>query len=72
MKIKYDGNIYAERAVIRAANDYSAIAKVTIASDGRDIKCSFSDCSYDEETTVREFSNYIIGQMNQETKYDNC
>lgn len=67
MKIKYDSNIYAEQAIIHAANDYSAIAKVTVKSSDRYIECSFSDCNYDEETTIKEFSNYIIDRMNQES-----
>jgi hypothetical protein len=66
MKIRYDGNIYTEKAIVRAADDYSQIAKVTVKFHDQYIECSFSHCQYDEKTTISEFSNYIIDCMNQE------
>ena len=71
MKIKYDCDIYAKKTIIRATNDYTKIAKINVKTKGHYIECSFLNCVYGEEITMKRFSNYLIDCMNQDSKYDN-
>lgn len=60
-------DLYRKECVERAVQDYRALARIKISSADKYIACTFSRCSYDKTTTIREFSNYIIDLMNQVT-----
>lgn len=48
-----------------AVQAYRSIATVKIVSDKGYWVCVFEDCVYDNETTKREFENYVIALVNR-------
>lgn len=59
--------LYQRQCVEQAVQDYRALARIRVSHSDGYIVCTFSRCSYDRETTIKEFSNYIIDLMNQVT-----
>ena len=58
----FDTDIYKPEAVIKAASDYSGVAKIILRSDSvsGQYECILSDCLYDEALTAKEFANYVL------------
>ena len=59
--------LYQRECVDQAVQDYRALARIKVSSLDKYIGCTFSRCSYSKETTIKEFSNYVIDLMNQVT-----
>lgn len=49
---------------MEAAAAYSALASIEVQKVTDSYMLLFSDCKYDEQTTVCEFENYLIGLEN--------
>ena len=43
---------------------YKDFARISIISDGQFFAVKFDHCRYEEERTVKEFENYLIGLEN--------
>lgn len=71
-KIEFDGDIYNKSAVIRAATGFSNVAKITVTQIGSKILCVLVSSKYNEETTIKEFGNYVIDCMNQRPVDERC
>lgn len=63
--MKLNKSIYSEKCILKAINDYSGLAKISISSINNYFICSFSECKYNEIITKKEFENHIIDIMNQ-------
>ena len=57
--------IYCLQYIERAVQAYRSIATIKIVPDKGYWVCVFEDCVYDNETTKREFENYVIALMNR-------
>lgn len=57
--------IYCPQYIEMAVQAYRSIATVKIVSDKGYWVCVFEDCVYDNETTKREFENYVIALVNR-------
>lgn len=56
--------IYSEKALKQAIKDYLPLALIEMNSNADKVNLTFSNCKYDEEKTIREFENYLIGIEN--------
>ncbi len=63
--LKLASDIYDIEAIKRACDAYSQISSISVASQERAYALTFDDCKYDEERTVLEFENYLIGMENK-------
>lgn len=57
-------DIYQEASVIQAIQDFRRLAHIKLKHQGDYFVCAFSRCVYEKETTIHEFSNYVIDLMN--------
>lgn len=60
MIIQFDKSLYSEQAVKQAIDDYAPIAKIHISCTPEYYVCSIVQSNYPIETTVQEFSNYVL------------
>ncbi len=70
MKIQFDRSIYSVEIIKRAIIDYSSISKIELTIDDTQTSCTFNECKFDKEITIREFANYLIDCINQENRYE--
>ena len=56
--------IYSLENISKAAEAYKNLAKIKISGKSENITILFWKCKYDEERTIREFENYLIGLEN--------
>jgi len=63
-KIKIRSEIFSERNIKQALADYKNIAKASLKNGNPYHTVTFWKCIYDEELTVKEFENYLIGLEN--------
>ena len=64
MEMKINRSIYSDETIQKAVRDYQDIASITIDVQDKYVLLSFVKCKYDEERTIREFENYLIGLEN--------
>lgn len=57
--------IYDYSFAVIATKEFASIANITIKNEEGYLRCVFSNCTYDVETTMKEFENYIIDLNNQ-------
>ena len=57
-------NIYSNKSLRAAITAYSGYASITIQDHAKTCSLFFTDCRYDEERTIKEFENYLIGLEN--------
>ena len=55
---------YNEALIVRGAEAYQKIAKITVEEEDDYWNCNFQQCVYSDEETIREFENYLICLMN--------
>lgn len=63
-KIQINSEIFSEKTVKQALRDYGNIAKTSLKNKGEYFIVTFWKCKFDEEQTLREFENYMIGLEN--------
>lgn len=63
-KIDLSSEIYSENSVVQAARAYRGYADISVETKSGYIIVTFKKCRYDEQTTVKEFENYLIGAEN--------
>ena len=57
----FSKEIYKEGPIEMAVEAYSGIARITIIEDPYYWNITFENCVYDEQLTVHEFENYLLG-----------
>jgi len=60
----YNLDIYPERIIMQAINDYRGICNIVANIQDSYAVCQFSHGKTDERTIVLEFSNYLIELLN--------
>ena len=60
MIIEFDKTIYSEKAVRQAINTYASIANIEMINTPERCVCSINQSIYPIETTLLEFSNYVL------------
>lgn len=63
--LKLKKELFAIKAIQRAAFDYRELANIQVYEVEDYVICEFKNCVYDCKTTKREFENYVIGLSNQ-------
>lgn len=63
-KIQINSEIFSEKTVKQALDDYKRIAKTSMKNKGEYYIVTFWKCKFDEEQTISEFENYMIGLEN--------
>lgn len=63
-KIQVNSEIFSEETVKQALRDYGNIAKTTLKNERNYFIVTFWKCKFDEDQTLREFENYMIGLEN--------
>ena len=64
IRLSVNTDIYSIENILYAAEAYKNLAKINILRKSETAKIVFRNCKYDEERTVREFENYLIGLEN--------
>lgn len=64
-ELKLSKEIYNDSLVNIAVKQFSGISNIVINNEEFYLKCVFSRCVYDVETTLKEFENYVIDLNNQ-------
>lgn len=64
MQQLYSKQIYDSKILIKAAEDFSKIAEISLQDNDENWICVFSCCLYNEELTAKEYSNYVLDLMN--------
>jgi len=62
--VKYNRSIYSNRAIDEAILAYSQLATITKSINNEYVELTFDNCKYDDDITVKEFENYLIGIEN--------
>ena len=57
-------DIYSSESIKKAIGSYAGLAEFGIFDAGDYIGVLFNNCKYDEQRTVKEFENYLIGMEN--------
>ena len=57
--------LYSLKNIQKAQADYSSLAHIILHEEVRFWKLSFDRCRFQENITVCEFENYLIGLENQ-------
>lgn len=63
-KITVNLEIYSEKTIQKAIQDYHSLAKISVKHRKERATITFWHCKYDENKTVKEFENYLIGIEN--------
>lgn len=63
-KLKLNRSVYSEDSIKVALQAYKDFAAITMNDEAHEIVLIFELCRYDEELTVKEFENYLIGVEN--------
>lgn len=66
IKIRLNYDVYSLKSIRAAKEAYSDLANIAIIRRRRDIELIFTSCRFDEEQTVKEFENYLIGLENSQ------
>ena len=65
MTIQLSKEVYCKAALVRAVQDYAAIAQIHISESAKYYNCKIKQSVYDYHLTAAEFENYMIAMMNQ-------
>jgi len=63
-KIQIRREIFSLQSIQRAVEDYKKIAKTSLKTGKTYYTVTFWKCIHDEDLTVKEFKNYLIGLEN--------
>ena len=63
-KIKLNRSIYSDKAINSALTAYNNLAMFTVDLNSEYATVTFIKCKYDEDQTIKEFENYLIGAEN--------
>lgn len=64
VQIDLNTEIYSEESVKQAIQAYRDYATISTGSKRGHIFVIFSECRYDEQMSIKEFENYLIGVEN--------
>ena len=64
IRLNVNTDIYSTDNILKAVDAYRNLAKIQILRKRKKTKIVYWNCKYDEERTVREFENYLIGLEN--------
>lgn len=53
--------IFSPKTIRTAIRAYSGLAAIAAKESSNQVCLTFSSCRYDENRTVKEFENYLIG-----------
>lgn len=63
-KLKVNRSIYSDKTIKSTMQAYQHLATITVQNIGDYTVLTFRKCKFDEERTVKEFENYLIGIEN--------
>ena len=63
-KLKVNRSVYSDKTINRTMRVYKSHAITTVSFKYEYAIITFWKCKYDEELTVKEFENYMIGVEN--------
>ena len=63
-KLKVNHSVYSDETIKSTMQAYQHLATITIHNIGDYTVLTFRKCKFDEERTVKEFENYLIGIEN--------
>lgn len=63
-KIRFNREIYSDYAISQTLDVYRHFAITTVEYEDDYAVIIFEKCRYDEEQTIKEFENYLIGVEN--------
>ena len=63
-ELKLNKEIYSNHKIVKAMSVYSGFAEMEMHNGGKYSLIVFSKCKYDEDLTIKEFENYLIGLEN--------
>lgn len=63
-KIQINSEVFSERTIKQAMNDYKDIAKTSLQVKSKNFIITFWEFKYAEDQTLKEFENYMIGLEN--------
>ena len=63
-ELKLNKDIYSNHRIVNAISAYSGFAEMEMHNRGKHWLIVFLNCKYDEELTIKEFENYLIGLEN--------
>lgn len=63
-KLKINRSIYSDKAIRNAIQAYQYVAVITPKMNEDHAILTFWKCKYDEDQTMKEFENYLIGVEN--------
>lgn len=59
-KLILSKKIYNENYIEQCINEFSELSNISIINNKDSCTLVFEDCIYDENTTIKEFENYLI------------
>lgn len=63
-KLKISTDVYSIGNIHKTMDVYKGYANIDIQVENNRITLNFNNCIYDEDTTIKEFENYLIGVEN--------
>lgn len=63
-KLKINRSVYSDETIKSTMQAYQNLATITTKIKGDYAVLTFWKCKFDEERTVKEFENYLIGIEN--------
>ena len=63
-KVQISRSVYSDKTIASTIKIYQNHAIVTAEFECGYVVLTFSKCKYDEEQTIKEFENYMIGIEN--------
>jgi hypothetical protein len=63
-KLKVSTEVYSIANIEKTVLAYKGIARITVRKATGYLLINFLKCKYDEDRTVKEFENYLIGLEN--------
>lgn len=64
-ELKLSKEIYNYGLVKMAVKEFAEISNIVVNIEENYLRCVFTNCVYDVETTLKEFENYVIDLNNQ-------
>lgn len=66
--MEFDLRIYDVGAIRSAAAAFRELAHIELEMRNQKLLCTFTECKFGKNTTMREFGNYVIGCMNHRSE----
>lgn len=63
-KVKYNRAVYSDETILQAIKVYQDYAIISVKFRSDYAVVTFGKCRYNEDQTVKEFENYMIGIEN--------